>query len=83
MPVNFWTDTKHEKYMAAYFEKFPGVWAHGDFLQISSKTKGLLMLGRSDGVLNPCGVRFGSAEIYNITELYIMHVTKVACVSPC
>eukprot|EP00123_Amoebidium_parasiticum_P001465 comp12567_c0_seq1/m.7565 comp12567_c0_seq1/g.7565 ORF comp12567_c0_seq1/g.7565 comp12567_c0_seq1/m.7565 type:complete len:678 (-) comp12567_c0_seq1:825-2858(-) len=70
MPVCFWNDPDGCKYRAAYFDKFPGVWAHGDFCQINSKTGGVLMLGRSDGVLNPSGVRFGSAEIYNIIEKF-------------
>ena len=48
----------------------PGVWAHGDFISINPKTGGMLMLGRSDGTLNPNGVRFGSAEIYNIVETF-------------
>lgn len=68
MPVTFWHDEDGKKYRSAYFDKFPGVWAHGDFCQITSATGGVHMLGRSDGVLNPSGVRFGSAEIYNITE---------------
>ena len=47
---------------------FTGVWAHGDFIHVNPKTKGFQMLGRSDGTLNPNGVRFGSAEIYNLVE---------------
>jgi len=71
MPVGFWGDTPDKTaYKAAYFSKFEGVWAHGDFLLINQKTKGLFMLGRSDGTLNPNGVRFGSAEIYNIVECF-------------
>lgn len=68
MPVRFWHDEDGSKYRGAYFDKYPGVWAHGDFCQISSITGGVHMLGRSDGVLNPCGVRFGSSEVYNIME---------------
>lgn len=68
MPVQFWNDPEGKLYQAAYFDKFPGVWAHGDFLFINPKTKGLYMLGRSDGTLNPNGVRFGSAEIYSVIE---------------
>ena len=48
-----------------------GIWAHGDFIHCNPKTNGYIMLGRSDGTLNPNGVRFGSAEIYNIVEPYI------------
>eukprot|EP01134_Creolimax_fragrantissima_P004677 CFRG4677T1 len=68
MPVYFWNDKDGSKYRAAYFEKYPGVWAHGDYCQLSSSTGGMLMLGRSDGVLNPNGVRFGSSEVYTIMD---------------
>lgn len=68
MPVYFYGDEKLEKYRSSYFEKFPGVWAHGDFCMISGETGGVTMLGRSDGTLNPNGVRFGSADIYNVIE---------------
>lgn len=54
------------KYRSSYFERFENVWHHGDFIRISAATGGLTMLGRSDGILKPSGVRFGSAEIYNI-----------------
>jgi len=70
MPVFFWKDPDHKKYHASYFEKFDGVWAHGDFCVINKSTGGVVMLGRSDGTLNPNGVRFGSAEIYNIVECF-------------
>ncbi|KAF3481320.1 uncharacterized protein GIQ15_04079 [Arthroderma uncinatum] len=65
-PVKFWGTGGEKKYKSSYFEKFPGVWAHGDFVRVNPRTGGLFMLGRSDGVLNPSGVRFGSAEIYNL-----------------
>jgi len=68
MPVRFWNDDKGEKYHNAYFAKYQGIWAHGDFMLVNPKTRGIHMLGRSDGTLNPSGVRFGSAEIYNIVE---------------
>lgn len=70
MPVFFWDDASGEKYHNAYFSKFEGVWYHGDFVFINSVTGGLIMLGRSDGTLNPSGVRFGSAELYNIVETF-------------
>lgn len=70
MPIYFWNDPQGLKYKKAYFNKFAGVWTHGDFCSISSSTGGILMLGRSDGTLNPAGVRFGSAEIYNIVEKF-------------
>uniref|UniRef100_A0A3P8VGK9 Uncharacterized protein n=1 Tax=Cynoglossus semilaevis TaxID=244447 RepID=A0A3P8VGK9_CYNSE len=56
------------KYHKAYFSSYPGVWAHGDYCKINPKTGGVVMLGRSDGTLNPNGVRFGSSEIYNIGD---------------
>jgi acetoacetyl-CoA synthetase len=65
-PVMFWGKEGAKKYKSSYFEQFPGVWAHGDFVRFNPETGGLFMLGRSDGVLKPSGVRFGSAEIYNI-----------------
>uniref|UniRef100_A0A8D2AXK8 Acetoacetyl-CoA synthetase n=1 Tax=Sciurus vulgaris TaxID=55149 RepID=A0A8D2AXK8_SCIVU len=69
-PTHFWKDDGGSKYRKAYFSKFPGVWAHGDYCRINPKTGGIVMLGRSDGTLNPNGVRFGSAEIYNIVEAF-------------
>ena len=65
-PVKFWGPTGEKIYRSSYFEKFEGVWHHGDFIRFNPATGGLIMLGRSDGVLKPAGVRFGSAEIYNI-----------------
>lgn len=65
-PVMFWGEEGARKYKSSYFEQFPGVWAHGDFVRFNPETGGLFMLGRSDGVLKPSGVRFGSAEIYNL-----------------
>ncbi|KAK4502077.1 hypothetical protein PRZ48_007888 [Zasmidium cellare] len=65
-PVRFWGPSGLQKYEKAYFERFPGYWHHGDFIKFNPKTGGIYMLGRSDGTLNPSGVRFGSAEIYNV-----------------
>jgi acetoacetyl-CoA synthetase len=65
-PVFFWGSTGEAKYHSSYFDKFPGIWAHGDFIRFNPNTGGLVMLGRSDGILKPAGVRFGSAEIYNV-----------------
>ncbi|KAK2745233.1 hypothetical protein FQN57_003928 [Myotisia sp. PD_48] len=68
-PVMFWPPgpVGEAKYRSSYFDTFgPNVWHHGDFVRINMKTLGLAMLGRSDGVLKPAGVRFGSAEIYNV-----------------
>jgi acetoacetyl-CoA synthetase len=69
-PIYFFSSISHsaglQKYREAYFETFDGVWHHGDFVRFEKETKGLVMLGRSDGILKPSGVRFGSAEIYNV-----------------
>ncbi len=67
MPVGFWNDTDNAKYHAAYFERFEGVWAHGDFAEITDG-RGMLIHGRSDAVLNPGGVRIGTSEIYRQVE---------------
>jgi len=67
MPVGFWNDPDGRKYRAAYFERFPGVWHHGDYVELTSHD-GLIVYGRSDAVLNPGGVRIGTAEIYRQVE---------------
>ncbi len=67
MPVGFWNDPGDAKYRAAYFEKFPGVWYHGDYVELTAHD-GLVIYGRSDAVLNPGGVRIGTAEIYRQVE---------------
>jgi len=67
MPVGFWNDPDGSKYKAAYFEHFPGVWRHGDFIE-KTEHGGVIIYGRSDAVLNPSGVRIGTAEIYRQVE---------------
>jgi acetoacetyl-CoA synthetase len=67
MPVGFWNDPDGRKYRAAYFEKYPGVWCHGDYVELTEHD-GLIIYGRSDAVLNPGGVRIGTAEIYREVE---------------
>jgi acetoacetyl-CoA synthetase len=67
MPVCFWNDEDGSRYRAAYFEKFPGIWAHGDYAQIT-ESGGMIIFGRSDATLNPGGVRIGTAEIYRQVE---------------
>ncbi|HYM28089.1 MAG TPA: acetoacetate--CoA ligase, partial [Steroidobacteraceae bacterium] len=67
MPVGFWNDPSGAKYRAAYFERFPGVWHHGDYAALTAHD-GLVIYGRSDAVLNPGGVRIGTAEIYSAVE---------------
>jgi acetoacetyl-CoA synthetase len=67
MPVRFWDDPDSSKYRAAYFERYPGVWRHGDWARMTGHG-GLVILGRSDATLNPGGVRIGTAEIYRQVE---------------
>ncbi len=66
-PIQFWNDPKNEKYLAAYFETYPGIWAQGDYGEITEHN-GVIIHGRSDAVLNPGGVRIGTAEIYRQVE---------------
>jgi acetoacetyl-CoA synthetase len=77
LPVCFWNDPGDARYRAAYFERFPGVWAHGDFAELR-KTGGMVIHGRSDAVLNPGGVRIGTAEIYRQVEKLSEVVESIA-----
>jgi len=67
MPVGFWNDPEDRKFHAAYFEQYPNIWAHGDYAEITAEG-GMIIHGRSDAVLNPGGVRIGTAEIYRQVE---------------
>ena len=67
MPVRFWDDPDGAKYRAAYFSRFPDVWTHGDWAELTGH-EGLVIYGRSDATLNPGGVRIGTAEIYRQVE---------------
>jgi acetoacetyl-CoA synthetase len=67
MPVGFWNDPDGARYRASYFEKFPGIWHHGDWVELTPNG-GMILYGRSDAVLNPGGVRIGTAEIYRPVE---------------
>ena len=67
MPIYFFNDEEGEKYHSAYFEEYPGIWHHGDFIEITEHG-GVIMHGRSDATLNPQGVRIGTAEIYRVVE---------------
>ncbi len=67
MPIYFWEDPDYKKYHSAYFDVYPGVWRHGDFIEINDRG-GLVIYGRSDATLNPGGVRIGTAEIYRQME---------------
>ncbi|WP_324650608.1 acetoacetate--CoA ligase [Georgenia sp. H159] len=66
MPLYLWGDSDGSRYRSSYFETYPGVWRHGDFVEISDK--GILILGRSDSTLNRNGIRLGSADIYAVVE---------------
>ena len=78
MPVAFWDDEDGSRYHNAYFARFPGVWCHGDFAEITD-SGGMIIHGRSDAVLNPGGVRIGTAEIYRQVE-QIDAVVEALCV---
>jgi acetoacetyl-CoA synthetase len=67
MPVAFWNDPDGKRYRESYFDHFPNVWRHGDFIEIT-KNGGIIIYGRSDATLNPGGVRIGTAEIYRQVE---------------
>jgi acetoacetyl-CoA synthetase len=67
MPIYFWNDANGAKYRAAYFDRFPGVWCHGDYMELTSRGTAIIY-GRSDATLNPGGVRIGTAEIYRQVE---------------
>jgi acetoacetyl-CoA synthetase len=67
MPIYFWNDEDGQKYHSAYFDTFPGVWTHGDFIEVTEQG-GVIMYGRSDATLNPGGVRIGTSEIYTIMD---------------
>jgi acetoacetyl-CoA synthetase len=67
MPIYFWDDPENKKYHAAYFDVYPNIWRHGDFIEINERG-GVVIYGRSDATLNPGGVRIGTAEIYRQVE---------------
>jgi len=67
MPIGFWNDADGAKYRAAYFERFPGIWCHGDYVELTAHD-GVIIYDRSDATLNPGGVRIGTAEIYRQVE---------------
>lgn len=78
MPVSFWNDPDGSRYRSSYFERFPGIWSHGDYAEITEHG-GIVIHGRSDAVLNPGGVRIGTAEIYRQVE-QIDEVLESLCV---
>lgn len=67
MPIGFWNDDDGQKYHNAYFDRFPNIWCHGDFVELTEHD-GMIIYGRSDAVLNPGGIRIGTAEIYRQVE---------------
>jgi acetoacetyl-CoA synthetase len=77
MPVGFWNDVDGGRYRGAYFERFPGVWTHGDFAE-KRPSGGFVIYGRSDTTLNPGGVRIGTAEIYRQVETIAEVIEAVA-----
>ena len=77
MPLGFWNDPDGARYRAAYFERFPGVWCHGDWAELTEHG-GVIIYGRSDAMLNPGGVRIGTAEIYRQVEQLDEVVESVA-----
>jgi len=68
MPLYFWNDPDNKRYNDAYFDVYPNIWRHGDYITMNSETGGITFYGRSDAVLKPSGVRIGTAEIYNQVE---------------
>ncbi len=74
MPVKLWGANGHARYHSSYFEKYDGVWTHGDFIMIHPQTKQVIYFGRADGVLNPSGVRFGSSDIYGVVDTFFSDV---------
>ena len=78
MPIGFWHDDDGAKYRAAYFETYPNIWRHGDYIEITEHG-GVIVHGRSDAVLNPGGVRIGTAEIYRQVEKIDAVVEALCC----
>jgi acetoacetyl-CoA synthetase len=77
-PLYFWDDLDNEKYLSSYFKTFPGIWAQGDYGEVT-ENNGIIIHGRSDTVLNPGGVRIGTAEIYRQIEK-ISSIIDCVCV---
>ena len=69
MPIYFWNDPDNRRYIEAYFSTYPGIWRHGDYVVLTEEG-GMIFYGRSDAVLNPGGVRIGTAEIYRQVEKF-------------
>jgi acetoacetyl-CoA synthetase len=67
MPIMFWNDPGHARYLASYFEMYPGIWRHGDWIKINARG-GCVIYGRSDSTINRQGIRMGTSEIYRAVE---------------
>ena len=78
MPVSFWNDPDGSRYRKSYFDRFPGIWCHGDYAELTEHD-GIIIHGRSDAILNPGGVRIGTAEIYRQVE-QVEEVQESICV---
>ena len=78
VPLEFWNDPTGERFQGAYFDRFPGVWCHGDFAEWTEHG-GMIIYGRSDATLNPQGVRIGTAEIYNVVE-QMPEIVEAICI---
>jgi len=78
MPIGFWKDETGKRYRAAYFDRFPNVWCHGDFVELTERG-GMVIYGRSDATLNPGGVRIGTAEIYRQVEAF-SEIEEAICI---
>ena len=78
MPIGFWKDETGELYNAAYFDRFPNVWCHGDFVELTERG-GMVIYGRSDATLNPGGVRIGTAEIYRQVDAF-KEIEEAICI---
>ena len=78
VPIGFWNDDDGSRFHKAYFDRFDGVWAHGDFAAFTEH-RGMIIFGRSDALLNPGGVRIGTAEIYRQVER-VAEVREAICV---
>lgn len=80
LPLYFWGDESGKRYHDSYYNMYPGIWRQGDFIVRNPATGGFKILGRSDGVLNPSGVRFGAAEIYTVLEEFSGDIGDWVCV---
>src|SRR5260370_17931777 len=81
MPLFFWNDPQNKRYLESYFDMYPGVWRHGDWVKITSRGSAVIY-GRSDSTINRKGIRMGSSEIYLVLE-DIPLILRSVCVGVC